>query len=47
MYAGMGYQGAALASSVSSWLQFLLLALYAAYFKVQLHVRHALMSYWT
>ena len=31
--AGMGYVGAALASSVSSWLQFLLLACYAAYFK--------------
>ena len=33
---GMGYVGAALASSISTWLQFLFLLVYIAYFKVRL-----------
>jgi hypothetical protein len=32
--AGMGYVGAALASSISTWLQFLLLVVYIRFFKV-------------
>ena len=38
---GMGYVGAALASSISTWMQFLLLVVYIKFFKVRHGTTHA------